>query len=747
MRSAIMCWSSRYLLLLLVTPFVTATAAGQTPPAGAAAEVPMELARLTGPITVDGHPDEAAWQQVPTLPLTMYSPVFKGTPTQRSEIRVAYDDEFFYAAGWFYDTDPSGIRINSLYRDRWNGDDAFAIYIDAFNDNQTAKWFGTTPAGMRFDLLVSDDGNTTNENWDAFWTAKTSVNEQGWFVEVRIPFSTLGFHTAADGRAVMGLTVTRLVSRLEERVTFPEIDPKFPFRRPSVARDVVMRGVRSPTPLYVTPYVLGGASCDYVAIPGGTLERQRDTSKEIGLDVRYPLSGTLTLDLTVNTDFAQVEADGQQIALDRFPLFYPERRRFFQEASSLFDFTGANGTRLFHSRRIGLTPAGEPVRILGGARLVGRIGAWETGMLEMQTEDEDALPGENFGVFRLRRPILNQWSTAGLMLTTYAGGGRTNVALGADSSLRVHGDEYVGMKWAATLDEDERDATTLASRSFVDAKWERRTQRGLSYNWEFTRAGQDYQPELGFMPRTDFTTANVAGNWFFFTDKHKYFRRVYPGALAFNTFRNADGMLESGMYAFWVEWDTKAGATAWVEPKWFHENVLVPFSIGETIDIPAGIYDFADLQVVHIMGSGRKLRADVDFRTGTYFDGRRTQVLLTPTWNVNRHLELGGDYQLSALRFPTRDQSENLHLLRLRVRTAVDARASGNAFVQYNSTTDRLDFNVRLRYAVTEGTDLWVVYNEGLDTGRDGDVLQQERFTPLSTSRALIVKYTHTFSM
>jgi len=355
MRSAIMRRFSRCLLPLLVTPLVTAQTAAQISSGSLAAEVPMELRRLSGPITLDGHPDEAAWQQVPPLPLTMYSPVFKGRPTQRTEIRVAYDDEFFYAAGWFYDTDPSGIRINSLYRDRWNGDDAFAIYIDAFNDNQTAKWFGTTPAGMRFDLLVSDDGNTTNENWDAFWIAKTSVNEQGWFAEVRIPFSTLGFHTAPDGRAMMGLTVTRLVSRLEERVTFPEIDPKFPFRRPSVAQDVVMRGVRSRTPLYVTPYVLGGASRNYVAVRSGTLEWQRDTSKEIGLDVRYPLSGTLTLDLTVNTDFAQVEADGQQIALDRFPLFYPERRRFFQEASSIFDFTGANGTRLFHSRRIGLT--------------------------------------------------------------------------------------------------------------------------------------------------------------------------------------------------------------------------------------------------------------------------------------------------------------------------------------------------------------------------------------------------------
>ena len=164
---------------------------------------PLELTRLKGPVTIDGVPDEAVWRDIPALPLTMYTPVFRGTPTQRTEIRVAYDDEFFYAAGWFYDTDPSGIRVNSLYRDRWNGDDALAIYLDAFNDNQNAKWFGTTPAGMRFDVLVSDDGATLNDNWDTFWTSATSVTPEGWFAEVRIPFSSLGFHAGADGRVVM----------------------------------------------------------------------------------------------------------------------------------------------------------------------------------------------------------------------------------------------------------------------------------------------------------------------------------------------------------------------------------------------------------------------------------------------------------------------------------------------------------------------------------------------------------------
>jgi hypothetical protein len=710
-------------------------------PAGAQELPPFELARLTAPVIVDGSPTEPAWDAIDSLPLTMYAPVFRGSPTQRSIIKVAYDDEYFYAAGWFYDENPNGIRINSLYRDRWNGDDAFAIYIDAFNDNQNTKWFGTTPGGIRFDILVSDDGLTQNDSWDTFWTARSTVTATGWFSEVRIPFSSLGFRVGDDGRAVMGLTVTRLVSRTGERVTFPEIDPKFEFRRPSVARDVVMRDVRTRTPIYVTPYALAATNQAVLSEPAG-VRTERGNTSEVGLDVRYPLSSRLTLDLTVNTDFAQVEADDQQVNLDRFPLFYPERRRFFQEQSGLFDFVGGAGTRLFHSRRIGLAPDFTPVPILAGARLVGRAGAWDVGLLELQTDDQTGSPSENFGVLRFRRPIINENSTAGVMLTSLRGGGDENLGLGADGSIHVRGDDYLTVKWMSSFDGSDSSGTSLGERSQFHLRWDRRTGRGLQYNVNATRSGSTFNPGLGFLPRRDFTSVNVAGNYFIFTDRHPYFRRIYPGAIAFSTFRNSDGTLESGQYAFWVQWDTKAGGGGWIEPKWFREDVAQAFQIGGVIDIPAGNYDFADLQVVFSMPAGSKLRMDVDSRAGTYFDGNRFQVIATPTWNVSPYLELGGEYQMTKLRFPVRDQAATLQVGRLRVRTALDASASASAFVQYNSTTERLDFNVRLRYAFSEGTDLWFVYNEGLDTDRTQDPAMAP--APLSLSRAFILKYSRT---
>jgi hypothetical protein len=700
---------------------------------------PLELTRIPSTIELDGVPNESAWQTITPLPLTLYTPVFKGTPTQRSIIRVAYDDDALYAAAWFYDTDPSGIRINSLYRDRWNGDDAFAIYVDAFNDNRNAKWFGVTAAGMRFDQLVSDDGATLNGNWDTFWAARTTRSDSGWFTEVRIPFSSLGFSAEADGRVVMGLTVTRLVSRLDERVTFPEIDPRFEFRRPSLAHDVVLRDVKTRRPVYVTPYALTGASRTATRLTGG-FGVQRGETGEVGLDVRYPVTSELTMDLTINTDFAQVEADDQQVNLDRFPLFFPERRRFFQEGSGIFDFNTAGNARLFHSRRIGLAADLAPVPVRGGARVVGRAGVWDVGLLAMQTSPLGSAPAESFGVARMRRQVLNPFSSAGFIVTAFDGDAR-NIAVGTDATLRLRGDDYFSLRLAATS--DTRDSAGLGKRTLVDARLERRTGRGLQYNANVSWAARDYRPEIGFSPRRDYTIANVAGNYFIFTDSSRYLRRVYPGALAFATFRNADGALESAQYAVWVQWDTRTGGGGWVEPKGFHENVLLPFSIGNTVHIPAGSYDFADLQIVWTMPTGKRLRTNVDFRTGTYFDGKRTQVLFTPTWNQSSHLELGADYQISLLRFPVRNEQADIHVARLRVRAALDAQRSGNAFLQYNSTTNRLDLNVRLRYAFAEGTDLWLVYNEGLDTDPVRDPLLGR--SPGSLARTMILKYSHTF--
>lgn len=712
------------------------------PEVGYGQNAPMELHRLDGDLVIDGRPEEAAWMRVPELPLTMYFPTHRGTPSQRSVIRVAYDEQFLYAAGWFYDDDADGIRINSLYRDRWNGDDAFAIYVDAFNDNQNAKWFGTTPGGIRFDLLVSDDGAALNGSWNTYWDARSTVTDNGWFTEVRIPLSSLGLQADALGRVVMGLTVTRLVSRTGERVTFPDIDPQFQFRQPSVAQDVVLQDVNPTRALHVTPYALLGTRTNRVLNDAGSYDFPSTEAREFGVDLRFAPTSNIVVDLTANTDFAQVEADDQQVNLDRFPLFFPEKRQFFQERSGIFDFPSGGGSRLFHSRRIGLTADRRPVPVLGGGRLVGRIGDWDVGVLDMQTESSGITPSENFGVLRLRRRVINDNSFVGFMGTSRLSSDAHNVALAADGFFRVFGDDYVTAKWATSFDDADPDAASLWDRSHTYVRWERRRNRGLQYTASTTRSGAEFRPDLGFLQRRDYRTVNALANYYIFTDDSRMFRRVWPGGLAFSTFRGSDGTLESGQYAVWVQWETRSGGGGWIEPKVFREDVLAPFKIGGVAEVPAGNYTFADLQLALSMSNGRRFRTGLDMRAGTYFDGTRAQAILRPTWNVSPHLELGADYQYSRIRFDERDTGVDVHVGRLRVRTALDSRASGNAFVQYNSTTDRLDFNIRLRYNFAEGTDLWLVYDEGLDIERSLEPGSVGR-PPYSRGRSLTLKYSH----
>jgi hypothetical protein len=357
------------------------------PIAGAQGSGTLVLPRLTGPIQLDGLSDEPAWEAVQPWQPTQYEPNNGAPPTERTEFLVAYDDTYVYFALRGYDSDSTGIRANTLYRDRLSGDDHFEILLDTFNDNETAVLFTTTPAGIRKDAAISNDasgGGITSGQWingdfNTFWDVSTEVNGDGWFAEIRVPFTSLRFQDD-DGRVVMGIILQRKVARKTERLVFPSVRPlaDWAFLKPSLAQKVVLKGIRPHTPLYLTPYALTGLEQTFQLNETGTAyPREDDVKTEAGADLKYGITNNLTLDLTVNTDFAQVEADDQQVNLTRFSLFYPEKRQFFQERAGIFEFRTGGLSRLFHSRRIGLTDDGQPVRIYGGARLVGRWGGWD----------------------------------------------------------------------------------------------------------------------------------------------------------------------------------------------------------------------------------------------------------------------------------------------------------------------------------------------------------------------------------
>ena len=339
----------------------------------AAAQEPLHLTRISEAIQVDGVLDEPQWLKIEPLPMVMYQPTYGGEMTERSEIRLAYDQEYMYVAASMYMDNAADIRGRSLYRDRYAADDLVVILLDTFNDDKSALLFFTNPLGTRFDSTVSDDvsdgSGSINADWNTYWDVETTTTDEGWFAEFRIPFTTLRFQDD-DGAAVMGLIAYRYMTVKNERHIYPDIAPNWSFAllKPSLAHDIAVEGIHSRKPIYITPYALGGID---------RTNSHTDQTNEFGLSIKRNLTSNLTLDGTINTDFAQVEADNQRLNLDRFSLFFPEKRQFFHELAGIFEFGFDRSNRLFHSRRIGLV-SGTPVRLLGGARLVGRVanGIW-----------------------------------------------------------------------------------------------------------------------------------------------------------------------------------------------------------------------------------------------------------------------------------------------------------------------------------------------------------------------------------
>lgn len=716
---------------------------------------PFVLQRLDRPIDLDGRVTDEEWSGIRPLDLTVYSPVYQSEPTERTELRVAYDDDFLYVAARLFDAEPDMIRANTLYRDRYSGDDTFGLIVDAFNDNENALWFFTTPNGVRFDMSVSNDMNfgsggpfeVMNNSWNTYWDVATTTSSEGWFAEMRIPYSSLGFQDV-DGTVSMGMTVYRYISRKAERHLFPAIPPRWDmgFAKPSQAQDVILEGVKGRQPVYVTPYVLtGGTRTTELDEAGSAYLVDDDFRREVGLDLKYSVTSNLTLDLTANTDFAQVEADNQQVNLTRFSLFFPEKRQFFQERSSVFEFEMGDNDRLFHSRQIGVFE-GDLVRIFGGARLVGRVGDWDVGMLNMQTDESVALPSENFGVARVRRRVFNANSTVGAMVTSRIGTEDTyNVAYGLDGSIRVVGDEYATLKWTQSFDDVGRDGGGFdpVDASQLLARWDRQRSEGAFYALMYKRIGSDFRPGLGFKQRDNVTNTYASGGYGWFAPADSPILQMRPNGFTSLYFRNDDGTLESAFFGGQLATTLKNSAELSAGFEWSYEDIR-----GDTLTFPENTkiapgrsFRFVQFEAEVQAPDGALLRGEIELFGGTFFGGTRYGIEVEPTWNASRYLEIAGSYVLSRIDLPDPDTRFWVHLTGLRAELGFNTKASLNGFVQYNSADDLFSANVRFRYLLREGNDLWLVYNEGANLDREG----RSPRPPALDHRAILLKYTHTF--
>ena len=711
----------------------------------------LEVRRLSQPIEFDGWVTEEEWGSIEVFDLKMQLPNLNAEPTEVTEIRIAYDEEYIYLSGRMYESDMTKMMANTKKRDALTASTQwFGMVLDTYNDKENALAFFTTPTGIRWDLAVANDAvgsNPTNIDWNTFWDVRVQKSEEAWFVEMRVPFTSLGFEEV-DGRVTMGLVVWRYIARKNEMDMYPLIPAEFgdwSSFRPSLFKEIQFTGIKSKRPFYITPYVLGGYSkinslndseTQYVA--------SDEFLNQIGGDVKIGLSKNWTLDLSVNTDFAQVEADDQQVNLTRFSLFFPEKRLFFQERAGVFNFTFGRRDQLFYSRRIGIDEDGDLQSIIGGARVVGRSGAWDIGLISMQTASSDAFRGENMTVIRAKRDIINDRSDVGFMFTNrmdFDGGYNTNY--GVDLNWEVARDYQLNIRYAQTFDSN-------ISNKFFDPKsskywisFSTRRQRGFGIGSSLSRSGEDHLPEMGFEQRDNYWRIGnrITYNWFLGESSDIFMHGLQSGGSSI--WSNATGKLESLNWRF--GWDLQLKNT-WrfeIRARPSIENLVEDFELADDVVIPVGDYKFLSYNAQITTPQSNKLMTSFEVNYGNFYDGRRTGISVEPTFNVSSSLELSASYQYNKATFSNRSQELDLHLIRLKSLIMFDTKLSLATLVQYNNQSKTFQGNVRFRYNPSEGNDLFIVYNDDLNTDR----FRERPILPTTNQRSIQFKYSYTFRL
>jgi hypothetical protein len=711
---------------------------------------PIVVKKTNGKVTLDGFSAEPAWNNITSFPFVTHQPVFGAEPSEKTEVLVTYDDKYLYIAGRLFDREPEKILMTSKKRDAMGpANEWFGIILDTYNDKENALAFFTTPAGLRLDLTVFNDGVgelPVNESWNTFWDVTSVVSDSGWFSEIRIPFSSLRFQEK-NGKVKMGFITWRYIPRENEIDIFPAIPPYYgdwsPWK-PSKAGEIVIEGIKSQKPLYITPYLLGGFNReDMLNEEETSYVREDKPALEAGLDVKYGLTNNLTLDLTLNTDFAQVEADDQMVNLTRFSLFFPEKRQFFLERSSIFDFNTGGENTLFYSRRIGLYEE-EPVRIFGGARLIGRKGPWDIGAMNMQTAESDSLPSENFGVLRVRRQVLNENTYLGGIMTSRIGiNGDYNITYGFDGIVRMFGDDYLKLVWSQSVEENYKFSESFKpSRIFVN--WERRRKVGLGYDFRYARSGEEFNPGIGFQARDDYSFyySSILYGWLGSEESPISRHNIYLHGEVFNSISEKN--VESTVLNPWYEIYLKSGFYGAAGFNMYCENLLDTFEIDEDeVFAEPGDYRFFNFHAAVLTPQSKPVWALILFNTGSFYDGKKYSVSITPAWNISSSWEISGFYEYNNVDFSDRNQNFISHIVRLKALYMLNTKFSASSFIQYNSAANVILTNFRLRYNPREGNDFYLVYNEGLNTNLNREIPA----LPGTFSRTVLLKYTYTFKL
>ncbi|NEW84251.1 MAG: carbohydrate binding family 9 domain-containing protein [Mariniphaga sp.] len=714
----------------------------------------LKIVPLKGELNFDGVPSEPDWQLSEKIPLKMHFPVYGNQPTEESDVRITYDKDYLWVSAKLYYKDISKMVSNSKKRDETsNSSDYFGIILDSYDDNENALAFFTMPSGLKIDYSVSNDalGNGpddsgTNYTWNSYWDVMTSKDDSAWYVEMRIPFSSLRFQTV-ENITKMGLIINRGISYCNEIDTYPAIDTKYGENarmKPSLAETVAFENIASRNPVYIAPYLLTGFTRDWTKNEDGSQYVKNDNPDLTGgLDVKYNINSNLTLDFTANTDFAQVEADDETVNLTRYSLSFPEKRLFFQERASIFNYELGGPQSLFYSRNIGITN-GEPVRILGGARMVGRIGKWDVGFLDMNTVRFNENPAENFGVVRLRKQVINENSYIGGIVTSRLGfDGKYNVAYGIDGIFRLFKDDYMDIKIAQTQDKNIESNMASPDPGFFRLAWQRRSEEGFGYEAIYAYWGKDFNPGSGFMFTNNIHELRASTQYGWFPGKDSEIFK-YRASLDFEMLRRIqDGNVENMELSPQFEVSTKSGYGAFIAFGMRKEGLLNDFQLTDHVFVPAGTYTFYKLFGMLNSPKTKKVAATLDYMAGGFYDGNMFSIAFKPEFSLSSSFQVSGSYQLDKVSFSNRVQSFTNNIARVKITYMLNTRISLSSFVQYNEIDNIIITNFRLRYNPRDGNDLYLVFND-LRTARNFEPGIKQ---PPYNNRTVVIKYTHTFRL
>ena len=733
-------WRGSFLaaLTLLVTgSFTRVLHAEEAPPPHPPLFRPV---RISQPPTMDGVLDEEVWRDAPAIDdFVQQLPIDKAPPTERTEVRLAYDSDNLYLGVRFFDSEPSKILAWTLQRDNAGilGDDQFAFAIDSSDNGRDGFWFSTNPAGIRNDSQVFDEGRIFDDRWDAVWEVATRVDEQGWTAEIKLPFFNLRFTPSHEN--TMGINFFRAIRRKNEEAYAPYIPRNYHGTLSfSLARKILLEGIRRGTRVQIKPY--GLVRADQRTDP----VEDQDLHGEAGLDVlKWGLTSNLTLDLTANTDFAQVEADVQQVNLTRFSLFFPEKRDFFLENAGLFEFGSPTQAEVFFSRRIGLSLEREPVPLLGGLRLTGRAGKTSLGILDVVQEQDGSEPRTNFAVARVRHDILAR-SSVGMIFTDREaeGSGGGNRVAGADTHLTFHEDYNVDFFYAAS-----RSSRLLENGLPHDpgdpregSAWRLRVGRDGDI-WEVAarqqRIDPGFDPGIGFVPRPDSITSEGVVAWKPRPAGGPVRQYIFLSDSLYIT--DHTGELETRDNLFMAETDFQSGDLVGGTYEESFERLREDFVFyPETINVrvAAGDYPMRQESFYFNTYQGRRVSSNFTGVFGTFFGGRKTSVVEEITAKFNPHLSVNSRYEWDHVRLPGGDFDINLWITRFNV--AISPRLFGSALVQVDDINDDIGVNLRVDWLHHPGADLFFVYNESRN-------LRLKPGEPKVNARDTTVKLTYLF--